>query len=196
MKFFFFVLLFFTFRSFAQESNQIKISFEGKVGANKLQLDENFILNQDTFNISVLKFYVSNISLHNKQKKIWQNSAGYYLIDFKKNKTITLQIPLNVKDYDLIKFDLGIDSTTNVSGVLGGDLDPTKGMYWTWQSGYINIKLEGSSSQSTARNNEFIFHIGGYKSPNNPIQNIDLQLTEQDKKSFEIQFNLEPFILT
>jgi hypothetical protein len=192
MKFFFFVLLFFPFCSYAQEYNEIQISFEGKVGAKKLELNDNFILIQDTFQISVLKFYVSNITLLLKDETVWQNNKQFYLVDFENNKNISLQLPKNVTDYDVLKFNLGIDSTTNVAGVLGGDLDPTKGMYWTWQSGYINFKIEGTSSQSPTRNNEFIFHIGGYKSPNNPLQTIELKL-EEHMNTIHIQFDLESF---
>ncbi len=192
MKFFFFVLFFFPFCSYVQEYNEIQISFEGKVGTKKLELNENFILNQDTFQISVLKFYISNITLLHKDETVWQNNKQFYLVDFENKKNIDLKFPMNVTDYDVIKFDLGIDSTTNAAGVLGGDLDPTKGMYWTWQSGYINFKIEGTSTQSPTRNNEFIFHIGGYKSPNNPLQTIELKLEEQ-KNTILIQFDLESF---
>ena len=78
--------------------------------------------------------------------------------------------------HDKIKFNLGIDSLTNVSGVMGGDLDPTKGMYWTWQSGYINFKMEGSSAVCPTRNHEFQFHIGGYQDPFYAMQTLELEV--------------------
>ncbi|MBI3236019.1 MAG: hypothetical protein HYZ42_18620 [Bacteroidetes bacterium] len=74
--------------------------------------------------------------------------------------------------YNHVSFVLGIDSVTNVSGALGGDLDPTTGMYWTWQSGYINVKVEGRSNSCKTRNNEFQFHLGGYMFPNAAAQTI------------------------
>jgi hypothetical protein len=74
--------------------------------------------------------------------------------------------------YDKFQFDLGIDSTTNVSGAMGGALDPTNGMYWTWQSGYINFKLEGRSISCDTRNHEFQFHLGGYSIPFSSLQTI------------------------
>ncbi|MEZ4798230.1 MAG: MbnP family protein [Flavobacteriales bacterium] len=69
-----------------------------------------------------------------------------------------------------INFSVGIDSITNVSGVMGGDLDPTKGMYWTWQSGYINFKLESS---------KITYHLGGYASPYPTIQNFSFKINNQ-----------------
>jgi hypothetical protein len=49
-----------------------------------------------------------------------------------KHSKLSFDLPTYLK-YDQIQFQLGIDSLTNVSGAMGGDLDPTKGMYWTWQ---------------------------------------------------------------
>jgi hypothetical protein len=49
-----------------------------------------------------------------------------------------------------------------VSGALDGDLDPTLGMYWAWNSGYIQFKMEGMHSQCNTRRHEFQFHLGGY----------------------------------
>ena len=70
--------------------------------------------------------------------------------------SLALQIPSNIP-FSKLKFQLGIDSLTNVSGAMGGDLDPTKGMYWTWQSGYINMKIEGKSNSCKTRKNQFQF---------------------------------------
>lgn len=74
---------------------------------------------------------------------------------------------------------MGIDSATNAKGVKGGDLDPTKGMYWAWHSGYINFKLEGNSNLCATRNNAFEFHLGGYKSPYNSLQKIRLSVVNK-----------------
>lgn len=99
-----------------------------------------------------------------------------------------MQVPIDVV-YDTIKFHLGIDSLTNVSGAVGGDLDPTKGMYWSWQSGYINFKLEGNSPLCNTRNHEFQFHLGGYSAPFASMQTVYLPLTAKQKANilFDVQ---------
>ena len=83
-----------------------------------------------------------------------------------KEVALCLEIPEDT-EFDAIQFNLGIDSLTNVSGALGGDLDPTKGMYWTWQNGYVNFKLQGTSDLCNNPKNEFEFHLGGYLKPFN-----------------------------
>jgi len=102
-----------------------------------------------------------------------------------------LSSPTNLK-FTKIKFNLGIDSITNVSGAMGGDLDPTKGMYWTWQSGYINLKLEGKSKLCKTRNNEFQFHLGGYQNGDNALQTIILNVSEN--KEIDILIDIEQFV--
>jgi hypothetical protein len=70
---------------------------------------------------------------------------------------------------------------------MGGDLDPTKGMYWTWQSGYINFKLEGNSNLCKTRHNEFQFHLGGYQQPFNCLQTVFVQV----KSTANIKLNID-----
>lgn len=70
-----------------------------------------------------------------------------------------------------MNFAVGIDSSTNVSGAMGGDLDPTKGMYWTWQSGFINFKLESD---------EVTYHIGGYLPPYSTIQHFSFLINDKN----------------
>jgi hypothetical protein len=94
---------------------------------------------------------------------------------------ITLSVPSNTL-YNSINFGIGIDSATNSKGVFGGALDPTKGMYWTWQSGYINFKLEGISDKCATRKNRFQYHLGGYQEPLNLYQEISLEIPSESKE--------------
>ena len=119
-----------------------------------------------------------------------KNSFHLYTAD-SINKSITLSVPTKLQ-FDSLKFNLGIDGVTNVSGAMGGDLDPTKGMYWTWQSGYINFKLEGKSSLSTHQKKEFQLHLGGYTQPLNALQTIILSV--ENKNSTDVVFDVKQFI--
>jgi hypothetical protein len=79
------------------------------------------------------------------------------------------------KEIKKIIFSVGVDSLASVSGALSGDLDPAKGMYWAWQSGYINMKIEGKSASCKTRKNQFQFHLGGYLKPYNALRTIALE---------------------
>lgn len=120
----------------------------------------------DTVAVDVLKFYVSNMALLRDGKAVWTDVSGPHLIDASDSSSLALPlaVPAGVKA-DALRFTLGIDSATNVSGALGGDLDPTKGMYWTWQSGYVNVKIEGRSDWTPNKDRRFQYHLGGYLPP-------------------------------
>lgn len=147
---------------------------------NKLELNKQyFIANlSDSIQIETLKFYISNIELYNNNQLIHKEKNSFNLIDVADSTTQNIPINFQPKtEFNKIKFNIGIDSITNYGGVMGGDLDPTKGMYWTWQNGYINFKLEGKSILSNAKNKEFLFHLGGYQNSFNTLQIVQLPIT-------------------
>ncbi len=165
------------------QTNKCHIVFSPRYGQYTLSLEKYYPIGvSDSLQITVLKFYVSGIELWQDQKQVWKEKADYHLINV--SELSSLQITLNLDrpiNFNGIRFDLGIDSITNVSGALGGVLDPTKGMYWTWQNGYINLKLEGNSNVCKTRHNEFVFHLGGYQQPFLAVQHIQLATSNKDK---------------
>ncbi len=180
---------------FAQNNRIHTITFHPVMGNFSFQLNKNYskLNTTDSFQIQSLKFYVSGIELFNNSQRKWMEPKSFHLIDATDSNSMTLQ--LNIPDtlsYNKIRFYLGIDSTTSISGAMDGDLDPTKGMYWAWQSGYINFKIEGKSNQCKTRNNEFQFHLGGYQYPFNAMQTVYLDFFQQGKTS--IYLDVESFI--
>ena len=158
---------------FSQEN---KLLFNPTYNKQLLKPEFYYKLNTtDSIQITSLKFYISHLELINDDKIAWKEKSSFHLIDAFDKNTLSISIPSNVS-FNKIKFQLGIDSLTNVSGAMGGDLDPTKGMYWTWQSGYINFKLEGNSNLCKTRQNEFQFHLGGYLQPFNCLQTVFIQV--------------------
>ncbi|MBK7385090.1 MAG: hypothetical protein IPI81_17420 [Flavobacteriales bacterium] len=98
---------------------------------------------------------------------------------------VALMVPQGIH-VDSISFLLGIDSLTNVSGAFGGDLDPTKGMYWAWNSGYINWKLEGTCTKCETLKNQFEFHLGGYLPPYFNAQRIGFAVPAQGPIAIDV----------
>jgi hypothetical protein len=149
--------------------------------------------NNHKVKFETLKFYLSSVTLIKNTIPVWKEDESFHLIDFEDvdSNALCLEIPDDL-NFDAIQFNLGIDSLTNVSGALGGDLDPTKGMYWTWQNGYINFKLEGTSDLCHNPKNEFQFHLGGYTAPWSNVQKIKLNVA--NTSAFNLTFNLDQFI--
>jgi len=135
-----------------------------------------------------LKYYITNVELCLGDQIMWKEENSYHLIDLAQIETtkLALKIPQEL-EYDNIKYQLGIDSLTNVSGAMGGDLDPTKGMYWAWNSGYINFKLEGIHEDCPTRKSKFQFHLGGYANKVASIQNIEHKIVNEESITINVQ---------
>ena len=161
----------------AQTNKTVTISFHPMFGIDSVKTpgQQYKLSSGDSISIETCKFYVSVIELLHGDSLVWDESNSYHLINaFDKNTlSVHLKPPSHVA-FDQIRFNVGIDSATNASGALDGDLDPTRGMYWTWQNGYINFKLEGTSNLCNTRNHEFQFHLGGYQYPYNSLQHVHL----------------------
>ncbi|MFN3667084.1 MAG: MbnP family protein, partial [Sediminibacterium sp.] len=50
-----------------------------------------------------------------------------------------------------------------------------QGMFWTWNTGYIMAKLEGTASSSMIAGKQFTYHIGGFRNNQNTTRNIELK---------------------
>jgi len=170
-----FTLLASCFSLLAQDTTDVGIQLQLRYGGAPLQSGKEYHYRDTTVQINVFRTYISAIRLSNKGKVVWHEPDSYHLIDMADSSScyFTLRVPSDVI-YDTIIWNLGIDSMANVSGAMGGALDPTRGMYWSWQSGYINLKLEGTSTMCPARQHEFQFHLGGYMPPFASVQEVHM----------------------
>lgn len=163
-----------------QPTRTLTVHIIHRLGARPLQLG-NIYVNAagDTVTITRFKYYLSNFSITTRNLTTVKLPDAYYLVDEEDSasKTITLTIP----DLPLgsLNFFIGVDSAHNASGIQSGALDPAKGMYWTWNSGYIMAKLEGTSPSVHAMGNVFTYHIGGYRSPMSTISRGLISLPEK-----------------
>jgi hypothetical protein len=130
----------------------------------------------EPYTVSMFKFYICKIRLYNTDSGTSYdvNKDEYFLVNFADNNSTVLKLSAVARTYNRIGFVIGVDSIRNVSGAQTGALDPGKGMFWTWSSGYIMAKLEGTSTASTIFNKQFEFHVGGFAGPDNVIKEVAL----------------------
>ncbi len=157
-------------------TGSLMLHFENMVGDSALVFNTKSYVNanNDTFNITTLKYYISNIVLSNSSGLTYKENYSYHLIDASDTSTCELNltgVPLG--NYNHISFMIGVDSAKNVSGAQSGALDPANGMFWDWNSGYIMSKFEGVSPQSIAANHVVLFHIGGFSGTNNVLKTVN-----------------------
>jgi hypothetical protein len=115
------------------------------------------------------------------EKEVFCECDSYRLVDFsgESENTFEVIVPEHIA-FNKVKFNIGIDSITNYSGVRSGNLDPITGMYWSWQSGYINIKLEGKLIEPEKEPDRFEYHLGGFMSPFNSLQTVTAALSQNN----------------
>lgn len=152
------------FNCIAQNSSgKLKISFTHTVNAHPLSMNDSTYINSnnESYKISKLKYYLFNFKLNDIP--LYSQQGKYILVNAEKKDNVIEFEKINNGTYSSISFDLGVDSIDNCSGAQNGSLDPINDMFWTWNSGYVFFKLEGSSPNSTADLNRIEYHLGGYK---------------------------------
>ena len=171
---------FFTNTVIAQQQAQVKkdnlkISFVNTIDKQLLQLDAAYTnCFNETFTITKLKYYISDVQLQTSNKKNTDFKSNYFLIDQEDSSSGNFSLMVANNTYTGISFLVGVDSLKNVSGAQSGSLDPLNGMFWTWSSGYIMFKIEGSSPQSASINNKLEYHIGGFTGKQNVLRRVQL----------------------
>lgn len=156
------------------ETFSARLEISPVVGDQPFQLDDGSgaarykTASGDQFSVTRLRYYLSNFRLRRADGSIYQapvdakSSDGYFLVDTAEPASQTFEFidaPAGV--YNGLEFLVGVDDARNSAGVQTGTLDPARGMFWTWRTGYIFLSLEGQSPQSTAPQHALTFHVGG-----------------------------------
>jgi hypothetical protein len=154
------------------------------VGEQPLQLAEDLTLaNGEQLSIDKLRYYLSNFRLR-RHDGSWsaaghsdEDARGYFLVDESQGSSKMFDVAgFAPGEYEGIEFLVGVDAARNAAGAQTGALDPARGMFWTWNTGYIFFKLEGHSAQSSASGNSVSYHVGGSRETANNLRTIYLPL--------------------
>jgi hypothetical protein len=179
----------------------IVIQFRAYVHGVPLELNKKY-LNPfgETFEITRFRFYTGKLAPAYTDASIKPKiSSPYHLIDFSDSSTTRIELPAIAGNCHGIQLQIGVDSMDQNRGAQSGALDPAKGMFWTWNSGYINFKIEGNSPVSTQPSHLFEYHIGGYRNDNNTVWKIKLYntndesflITKENKVIIEVGIDLD-----
>jgi len=155
----------------------------------------NFVnSSNEPFTITTFNYFVSNISLKDISGKVYNvpQDESYFLQKATDSTTANMKFNVPQGTYQSISFIIGVDSLrstmdisrrTGALDVSGGMLE---GMYWTWNSGYIFLKMEGVSESAPldrTGQKKFRYHIGGFGGYEKPsINNIRLVTLDLNEK--------------
>lgn len=177
----------------------INFNIEHKFGNNLLEVDPNkFYKNaaDNTFNTSLLKYYLSNFILTNdKGEEVKLNN--YELIDMSKSSSLSFKYDniLNGK-FNKLKFCVGVDSVANSTGDHTGALDPSNGMDWGWNFGYRFFMFEGQYKKNdTTAATSYTYHIGTNANLITVELPIDFELVD-NSKSITMVLDIEKVLNT
>jgi hypothetical protein len=186
--------------SLESAQNPLNIRFNLLCNGENLSPNVQYLNNSsELFSISAFKMYIGGISLNNTNTQKSTAAKQYHLLNDLDSTSLFVIEPLNAGNYNQLSFTIGIDSIHSVSGSQTDALDPLNGMFWTWNTGYINAKLEGISPSSTAIGKTFTYHIGGFKTGENTQRlvkinlpfNLFITLSDGFYKEIVLDVNLE-----
>ncbi len=154
----------------------ILLEFDNVVGTRDLELNRGTYRNAagEDFSVSQLQYFVSNIRLKKSDgsEYVVPQDSSYFMVREHVPETHLIRLSVPQGDYTGVSFVLGVDSlrsTMDISrrqGILNPtDMSRQEGMYWTWNSGYIFLRMEGTSPQiapDPSGNRRFRYHIGGF----------------------------------
>ena len=134
--------------------------------------------------IDKLRWYVSLPPAGKTGSKVW-------LMDLSDSSSLDQQMsrPINNK----ISLLFGIDSAIQIGGVGTGALDPQRGMYWTWQTGYVQWKMEGAI-RVNGEEHPLELHLGGFDGATKSQTMLSDCLVYSTTNSVMAQWDLLPFI--
>jgi hypothetical protein len=143
-------------------TNDVSITFNNTVNGKTITSSDTNYRNAagNIYTISLLKYYVTNLVLVDENNKEWF-AKNYNLINIDEsaqNSFLLKGIP--TAKYTKMKFILGVDSVRNKTGVQDGYLDPSYGMIWDWNTGYIFFKHEGNYKNTLNEIKPLRFHLG------------------------------------
>lgn len=167
----------------AGHSGTVVLRFENFAGEEPLSLKAGAYAYKnaggDSFGVSAYKYYISNVRFVNTQGVEYLEPGSYYLIDQSDTSSFSRTLSnIPAGDYTTVKVLLGVDSTHNVSGAQAGDLDPMYGMFWTWSSGYIMAKAEGSFKKTDGAGAGMSFHLGGFSGAYSVLREVSIGLPQ------------------
>ena len=147
----------------------LRVEISHVVGAAPLRLGDQYSTAAgDGWSAERLRYYLSNFRLRRVDGSWFANpqsadsSRGYFLVDEADAASKQFQFgPVPPGSYGGLEFLVGVDAARNGAGAQTGSLDPARGMFWTWNTGYIFFLFEGHSPQSGDAAHALTYHVGG-----------------------------------
>lgn len=144
----------------------------------------------DSFQVDLLKYYIGQFEWLRADGTSFK-SDNYQLINASDLTSLDFQlanIPSGI--YTGVRFNLGVDSSSNHTFTNYNALDASSGMIWSWNTGYIFFKHEGRFIDSLNTVKSLLFHYGtdrGFTQIQLPLDNL---VINADTRNLQLTFDL------
>lgn len=169
-------------------TKEMHITVANNWGDDKLEFGKAYTTpSGEQITISTFKYYISNIVFKAADGTEYAEPESYHLLDQSVLSSLHFHLEeVPVKNYTSVSFLIGVDSIRNVSGAQTGALAVENGMFWTWKTGYIMAKMEGTSPQSKENGNTVTYHIGGFNGDLSGVKKVNINFAQSiNLSSFE-----------
>ena len=159
------------------QTRSVHVAFRTQVFGKPCSLDATRYQTKQgqPFTLSTVKYYVGHLTLEgaNQTRHILTDHVLIDAEDSPSGRVALLDVPDGT--YTGLTFMVGVDSIHNTGGPLEGALDPLNGMYWTWATGFIFVKVEGVSPISAQPKHRLEYHLGGFSHPHQNTRWVTLR---------------------
>lgn len=163
--------------SIEEAGYRLDIRFRTVAGGSAIHYGDTCYTPQgEAYRPTLFRIYLGNFSLSDENGTLATFPDTYHLLDAGDSASLTVRLHADARPFRRITFQMGVDSIRNVSGAQTGALDPMHGMFWTWNTGYINVRMEGLSPSANTADGRFEYHIGGFRTGESTRRTIALDL--------------------
>jgi len=158
----------------------VEIEFDNQADGSSLVFGKDYTnAAGETLQFTLFNYFISNVVLTKADGATYTvpKDNSYFLCKHENPDSREIKIDnVPAGDYTQLSFVIGVDSAKSVSSIAErtGVLDPVDGAighYWAWNSGYIFMKMEGTSPVATTPEKNFQYHIGLFGGLNTPTIN-------------------------
>ncbi len=170
----------------------LELHLHGYVGANALLEGNTYTINGVDTRLDLVQFYVSNIRVVDASGTEFP-AENYLLVKPEVNGYDAGAVEAG--SYTALRFDIGIDSLTNhadpsvypANDPLGPQFPP---MHWSWDAGYIFIRIDGMADQDLNGTPETAFEMHVGKDANRVAVEIPYAFSAEAGDAFTFHLNV------
>jgi hypothetical protein len=143
-------------------TSKVSVQVNNQVDGTNITLGSGSHVNTsgETYSEKMLKYYLGHITLIDENGNEVALNEHALIDQSVPASSLISKDAVPIAHYTKIRFNVGIEHSHNHTGDQEGVLDPINGMIWTWDTGYIFFKHEGSFVDSEGDNAPIVYHYG------------------------------------